>query len=303
MTCSLRGVSAEGRAGTVREDATNEYTVTYKVTSDDRNDGPGAVESCFGVPSIGDLYQVGNDFDAGARVTGKQVRQISPWEWEVDITYDNQPIDIRVLQAQQDDNPLNQPVEIKYSFQQRTRAVPGTFNDPAVPPSNRTFDGPIYASNGEAFDPQPEMEVTDPVLTIKRNLQTIDGAFLMSLSNSVNSDYWQNAEPRQLKIGGVEASSKYHEKCGYYWEVTYSIAYRWETWDIQLLNQGTYYWTAGVPTSMWGTTIRPSVKQTALGEPRLINLTTAGNINTGSTPTYTRLRVYREVDFSTLGLV
>lgn len=303
MTATVRGISAEGRQGAISLDA-KEYTVVYKVTSDDRNDGPSVIRTAFGVPTIGDIYVAGNDVDAAAVVVGKTVTQVSPWEWEVNVTYstDVGDEDLQSL-VQQIDNPLLEPPEITYGFEERRILVPGRYNDPIGPPGDKAWEQGIFAPNGELFEPQPEADYADPVIHVRRNLQTIDPQAIRSLANCVNNDSFDGAEPRQLRLKPITASRKFNKNIGFYWEVHYSIVFRFETWDIQLLNQGHYSWpTPGKPTSVWSTTIKPITYKTVSGEPRLVNLSTNGMINTTSTPTYTRIRFYREVSFGSLNL-
>ena len=308
MTASVLGISTDGRAASVDRSAVHEYTVVYKVQTDDRSDGPSIVESAFGIPSIGDLYSVGNDNDTSAICVGKSVRQgDSPWHWEVDVTYSNEPVEIIGVPANPaQPTPLQEPADISYGFQARRILVPGTYNDPSSPPSDYGYQSGIYAPNGELFDPQPEVEINEPVLTIKRNVQFITGAGLMTLANCVNSDYWQGASPRQLKMGAPQATRKYHTAVGFYWEVNYSIAYRYDTWDIQILNQGTFYWTAGKPTSFTQANVTAYLERIRdkYGIPvTVVNLTTDGNINSTSTPSFTRIKFYRELNFGSLNLV
>lgn len=305
MTAFVRGISVDGRGASVNQEAIHEYTVTYKVYTDDRSDGGSVVESAFGIPKIGDMYTAGNDFDPYAVCISKSVRQgDSPWDWEVDVTYSNAPINIVGVPGNPVvDNPLYAAAEITYGFQNRTRLIPGRYNNPDSAPSDHLMELGIFAPNYELFNPQPEMEISEPVVTIKRNVATIDGPTLMGLANCVNSDYWWGAEPRQLKLSAPQASRKYHSVPGFYWEVSYAIAFRWETWDVQLLNQGTFYWSGGSPADPWNTTQAREVKRDASGNVLVVNLTTNGDINTTSTPTFTRLRVFREIPFATLGLI
>src|SRR6185503_3513482 len=142
-----------------------------------------------------------------------------------------------------------------YSFQQRRILVPGRFNDPAAPPYGGDWQAGIYAPNGELFNPQPEVEINEPVLRIKRNVDSINPQSFLTLANAVNADPFQGAEPRQLKLSAPEAVRKFNKQIGFYWEVSYGIVFRWETWDIQVLNQGTFYWESGTPAdAIWSST-------------------------------------------------
>ena len=300
MSATVRGVSVEGRSGSRDEDRVREYTVVYKVTTDDRNDGAAIAMEAFGIPNIGDQFNVGNDFDPAAVCVSKSADQgDSPWDWLVEATFSS-----KVDNADATENPLDEPADITYGFQQRRILVPGRFNDPAAPPYGGDWQAGIYAPNGELFNPQPEVEINEPVLRIKRNVGSIDPQSFLVLANAVNADPFQGAEPRQLKLGAPEAARKFNKEIGFYWEVSYSIVFRWETWDIQVLNQGTFYWESGAPIdAIWSSTAIRKTKNDAQGNPLVINLTTAGAVNTTSTPTFTRIRFYRELIFANLGLI
>jgi hypothetical protein len=69
MTATVRGISTDGRDGSIDRELVCEYTVTYHVTTDDWNDGPQTVRTAFGIPDVGDVYMPGNDYDARAMVT------------------------------------------------------------------------------------------------------------------------------------------------------------------------------------------------------------------------------------------
>lgn len=303
MAAEVRGIKAGGRQGS-EDIESREYSVVYLVTTDNRLDGPNIIMSAFGIPEIGNLYSAGNDSDVSAIVVGKSATPTdSPWEWEVEVTYNTIVSSDPTKNLLSNDNPLNYPPEVSYGFQNRRILIPGSYNDPIGPPGDKGWEAGIFAPNGELFDPQPEAEISEPVLSIKRNIQTLVPADFMALANVVNSDNFQGAEPRQLRLGAPQAVRKWHKACEFFWEVSYSLIYRWETWDIQILNQGNFYWTSGKPTSVWSTTILPVVKALPWGEARLINLTTNGNINTSAVPTFTRIRFYREIPFSGLGLL
>jgi len=306
MTATVRGISSGGSEGGINERGQREYTVVYKVSTDDRSDGPQAVRTAFGIPNTGDSYIRGNDVDFPAIVVGKSVTQVDAFEWEVTCNYstinDDDPTGFR---PEAIDNPLQEPAEVSYGFQSRRILIPGSYNDPIGPPSDKGWEQGIFAPNGELFDPQPEAEISEPVLRIKRNVAASEfvAADLMALANCVNFDVFMGAEARQLKLSAPEAERRFHKNIGFYWTLNYAIAFRWETWDIQILNQGHYYWPSGKPSGVWGTTQLPSVKRLLSGDVRLINLTIDGKENTSDTPTFTRIRFYREINFSALNLI
>lgn len=299
MSASIRGISPSDRGGSIGVDGVREYRLQYKVTTTDSDDGPSTVRTAFGLPNIGDLYAPGNDFDAAAIVTNKEVISTeSPWEWFVEITYSTKSEQPTII-----DNPLNKSPEVSYGFQSRRVLVPGRYNNPDSVMDGQMVELGIYAPNGELFDPQPEIELNEPVLTVKRNVQTISGQALMTMANAVNQDSWQGAFPRQLRLMTPQANLVYHQQVGSYWEVTYQIAFRYETWDTVILNQGTYYFAGGAPTNVWGSTNFRTPFTDGHGGVILGNLTTAGDKNNTAVPTFSRFRVYREINFGSLGIL
>lgn len=303
MTATLRGISVEGRHGSIDREGDREYTVIYKVGTDNKTDGIVQVRNAAGIPSVGDIYAAGNDSDFAAVVVGKEVSQgDSPFEWEVEVTYST---DLDLKPPAQHDNPLVEPAELSFGFQTRRILIPGYYNNPIGPPADGKFQQGIFAPNGELFDPQPEAEIADPIWHIKRNvsLGTFSYADLMALANCVNADYFLGVSPRQLMMQPPAANRRFHKTIGFYWELSYSLLYRWETWDIQILNQGTYYFAGGKPTTVWSTTIARKVKTDEHGNVLTINLTTDGDVNSTATPTFTTIRFYREINFTPLGLI
>lgn len=300
MTATVRGVSIDDRSGSINQDGHREYRITYKVTVDDKRDGLATVRTAFGIPNLGDSYNPGNDSDFAAVVVSKEPRLVEWPLFEVEVIYST---DVGQREPIQYATPLDEPPEITFGFEERRILIPGRFNDPLSPPSGRAWEQGIFAPNGELFDPQPEVPYCDPVWHIKKNFQNISYVGIMALANCVNADFYNGAEPRTLKLKPPQAARKWHKVIGFYWEVSYSIIYRWETWDVQLLNQGTFFWTGGKPTSLWSSTVLPKVKPIPGGGVRVVNLSTNGDINSTSTPTFTRIRYFREIQFSTLQLI
>ena len=185
------------------------------------------------MPQIGDTYSPGNEFDAAAIVTDKRISQTAaPTEWEVDITYTSAPLLelTGVDPADVPENPLLAPVEQSLSFVNRRVLVPGRYANPEAAPEDGVYDRDVLAPNGEKFNPQPEMELSEPVVSIKKNFQVVSFAFLSSLANIVNADHFLGAKPRQWRMQAPQASSKWHKLIGTYWTVIFAMQYREDTW-------------------------------------------------------------------------
>jgi len=301
MTATLRGISIDGREASINKDTT-EYTVVYKVTTDDKDDGPGVVLGASGLPAIGDLYQAGNDFDPNAVVVSKTPRQLdSPTEWEVDVTASTE---VEEDPAETVENPLDKPAELSYGLTHRRILVPGRYATPDAPPTDKDFDAGVLAPNGEPFVPQPEMDIAEPTLVVVLNVASLPA--IMAIQNTVNATDFEGAEPRQLRLTAT-AKRLWHKLVGNYWGMQYTFHYKFDTWDIQIQNQGTFYWdlAGGLPSDPENSShdTDRKTKDDASGRPLIVNLTSLGKHNTTSTPTYTRLRTYREIDFNNLGII
>lgn len=308
MTATVRGISTDGRDGTIDRKLVREYTVTYLVTTNDWNDGPQTVRTAYGIPDVGDVYMPGNDYDAQAAVIAKRVVQReAPDEWDVEVTYSTAPSD---RQPEQAATPLDEPPVITCGTNKRQIIVQGCYQTAANPDPNKDFDWYVHSTNGELFDPQPEVEISEPLVTIKRNVQAISWPYLMSLANCVNQSPFFGADARQLKLNAPQAQSAYDPSVGNYWQLTYEIAFKYDTWDIQILNSGTFYYSL-----LGGADLKVPFKDQEGN--RFVGLLDANGeainaasdqyrgvfYNGGDAPTFTRIRYFRELDFSSLGIL
>jgi len=305
MSATVRGIAVGNREGSATLDAEHEYSVVYYVTTDDIDDGPDTVRTAFGIPDLGAPYTLGNDFNPRAVVTDKRAREReSPFEWEVEVSYSTR----EKKEKEEFENPLLQPAEISFGFQNRNKVLTGYYNDPENPNALKNLELGIVSSNGELFDPQPEIEIADPILTIKKNLPYISAAWLMEIANTVNQTEFYGAEARQLRLMPPQTDRAYDKVIGFYWPTTFQFCYRYDTWDMQLLNVGTYYMANGFSypfKDSEGNRFVGLLRDT--GAPLNFSSTdkyTWGRVTEGGEAvTYTRLRVYREIDFNSLGII
>lgn len=305
MTATVRGIAVGSRSGSLNLDMESEYSVLYYVTTDDINDGPDTVRTAFGIPDIGTTYSLSGEVNPRAVVTDKRAKEReSPFEWEVEVTYSTR----EKKQPEEFDNPLLQPAEISFGFQSRNKVLSGYYNDPTNPNSTKDLEVGIVASNGELFDPQPEIEVADPILTIKKNLPLVSAQWLMSIANTVNQVEFYGADARQLRLMPPQTDRAYDKVIGFYWPTTFQFVYRYDTWDMQLLNAGTYYMANAFSYPFKDSEGNRFVGLLrANGAPLNFSSTdkyTWGRFTEGGEAvTYTRLRVYREIDFGSLGII
>lgn len=311
MTTTVRGISVERRDASIDNGYQREYTVTYFVHTDDWHDGPQTVLDATGIPKLGDEYVVGNDIDTNAIVHGKQVSQRdAPDEWEVVVSYKTRGTGEGGGGGGDDDATL-EPTKISLSNQNRNIVIPGRFQEPLNARIDAPFDMGVHMSNGEHCDPPPEIDISEPVLTISRNVRNLDIAYSMGVINSVNSEPFFGCEPRQLKLCNIRAESV-SDRIGNYWRLTFDLAFRYETWDVQICNRGHFY--LGENANYPGVAVRKAFKDEE-GHPFIGLLTIDGKainddglgylgiyVDGGESPSFQRFRVYREIDFNQIGI-
>lgn len=314
MAVTVRGVSTQGRDGRVGSDFKREYVVTYLVTTTDASDGPQQIIDADGIPNFGDRYEIGNDGDMFALAQDISVTQRdTPTEWEVVVTYRTISFAGGTPGAS---SPTDMSPRISASTRSRSVVIPGRYSDPRNASPDVGFDLGVHNSAGQHFDPAPEIEIDEPVLQVRRNMRTIDWPFIMSITNAVNSTTFFGCPPRTLKFSTPTIESAVDSVTGEYWILNYSLLYKYDTWDVQILNRGTYYLTTVVSPSDFQTP--EEFEDAKKGNPFYgllkIDGTALNNSDddwrgkykpdgTGDPPTFQRFRVYREVDFNTLGIL
>lgn len=315
MTALVRGVSTQGRDGRVGSDFKREYVVTYFVVTDDPDDGPQQIIDADGVPNFGDRYTLGNDNDMFALANEISVTQReSPEEWEVQVVY--KTISFAGGTPGSGASPTDMSPRISASTRTRSVVIPGRYQDPRNSSPDTGFDLGVHNSAGQHFDPPPEIEIDEPVLVIRRNVRTVDWPFIMSITNAVNEFPFFGCPARTLKFSTPSIESAVDSVTGEYWILNYSLVYKYDTWDVQILNRGTYYLTTVVSPSDFQTPEEFEDAKRGDGYYGLLKIDgTALNTDdddwrgkykpdgTGDKPTFQRFRVYREVNFATLGII
>lgn len=315
MTATIRGISVDGRDGSADVESGVRYRVVYYVSTDDVNDGPQVVRAVSGIPSLGDVYSVGNDHDPQAIAIQKNESQRDdPREWEVEVVYGTATIDLTGVNR---DDPFAEPPQLSLGAQSRQLVIPGFFNDPEHPDAQRNKEIGLVNSAGEKFDPAAEMEISDPVFTVTKNMQSASIVWLADLANAVNGTEFYGAEPRTFRISAPQATRVYHAAVGYYWSVTFELIYRWDTWDLQLLNEGSFYLDANnKPVNFQGEKghsrtglLRDDGKPLHWGQAEQYygRYMSISECQTAAipydAPTFKRYRIYRELDFNLLGII
>lgn len=239
----------DGREGSqILDGRKREYTRVFEVTTSDSGDGPvvalgnGAI--AYGLPVFGQSHPE----DPGAivqEITPTQNSE-SPWRWTVRVKYSSEIPSPEAAQpdgssgnepAELPENPLARPPVWKFGFtkfQEVARFGRLVTNGVAA-----VAFSAITNSAGIPFDPPVMVEVSRPVVSVTVNRAANAWRFLDAalLQDAVNQVAWQGMAPRTLKCESVDAESNYENGVSY-WRVTYQLAIKWDTWDLQILDAG-----------------------------------------------------------------
>jgi len=223
---------------------------------DSRSDGAAAARVATGVPAVGDTWTDAKGTNEDTAVRAMRVDPIPREDgktFDVVVDYDTRPIGVystfRDWSAPQDfADPTARPPEIHYGFRREVIPIARAL-DYMTPPPPFPHDIAVVNSAGEPFDPPITREISRPILRIVRNEWDpgvsggigYDNAIAMAYVDTINSDDFIGALPKQVKMAGITAD-RHFESGMLYWRVTYELHFRQETWDVQVLDQGMRHW-------------------------------------------------------------
>jgi hypothetical protein len=287
------------------------------VVTNNRQDERTSIEAHPDVPKRYDPYQTDAVFDPRLVVRSVNARQRteSPYVWDVLVEYDSE-YELR-------DNPFSEPPDIRYESEVYDLPLPGRaatsydYNsqspqseDPVEAGDQITVWGQgITTSAGELFDPPPTDQRSRPIIRFIRNEPNITVAYKVRYENTVNQVPWSGLQARQAWLRSITASSHVQKSSTvgqpdvFYARVEYVFALKAETWDLILLDIGSYYidWSSG-------SAIKRAFKVEGSGEPRLGLLDHSNPDELGSRlasdqpAQFLRWRTKREETFSNLGI-
>lgn len=249
------------------------------------------------VPQIGDVYSTpeGTFLDLTLKRRRLRPKDDSDILWELELEYSTKT---EKKEEAEEDEPLDRRPEVSIDFEIYQVTVQGAIkvenvgHDP-----NRSvntliaWDKALVNSAGEPFDPQPERDEARPVLNVTVNEQNLNLQRLSTFANTVNQTPWLGGAPRTWKLGGPRVV-RVREKNQSFWQITTSFTFAKDTWDLQLLNQGTYFLDLNDDK-------RPFIDEEGNRRVGLLN-EDGQELAAANDPTFSRYRVYRESDFNLL---
>jgi hypothetical protein len=289
-----------------------EREITYRVISDDVNDGSAAVQGASGLPKIGDLY---GEADLGVVCVALMPERVSRYVWHVAAIFSTEYESITQI--------LNEPPDCEFTSEPGETPVLGVAA-PTGPSSSQNDTDPnnttrvfylqgkgIVNSAGNIYDPPATRRIVTPIVRVTRNetATSFNLARKIKFENSVNLNSWNGLVARQAFCRLYSAQAMYFTPPTYtlqrtlYWRVTYEFALKFETWDLVLLDAGPYY------LSYSGATAYRKPFLTPEGTPYigLLDHTTDSTkpgqkLAAGADAQYLRWRVNREEDFGLLNI-
>jgi hypothetical protein len=258
------------------------------------------------------------DFGAVVRNIIAVQREASRLVWDVAVEYDSE--------YERRDNPFTEPPDIELDSETYEQPLPGraqtTFD--ATQPSPQSQDPTnssqnanprwgegIVTSAGEPFDPPPTQQESRPVIRFTRNQASLTVANKVKYENTVNSQGWSGLQARQAWLRSIRGTSHVQKSTTvgtadlHYIRVTYEFVLKAETWDLQLLDIGSYYLEYSGATS---TVLATPGFKTSTGEPRLGLLDHSNEdqpgkkLAAGQAAQFLRWRTRREEDYESLGI-
>lgn len=145
----------------------------------------------------------------------------NPWTYLCVANYSNEPFD-------QTDDPLAQPVEIRWATKQHQRAV-----------IKDRYGTACLNTAGDYFDPPIEIPTARAELTAVRNEPNFSGPLALAFVFHVNQATYSGATPGTLLCTGIESERKIKNQT-VYWATTYTFEYEPNGWQPEVLNQGIY---------------------------------------------------------------
>lgn len=269
------------------------------------------VEKAFGLPKRGYIYTTERSTDKAALCYSIQSKQIAPYYWETECEYSTDESKFIAVTSSGGgkggsgkDDPVYDPPVLVWGTYTIREVVTGQSileqkytEDPSDPTVQLWDSTGILNSAYEPYVPPAEIDRAIPTLTLERNEATFNHRDMLLYVNSVNSRSWYKWKKRTVKCVGVTGSLQEKTVKGRtytYWRVQYVFHFNKYTWDLFLLDEGSYYLEGG-------TTAVPLIRKPFVnkGVP-YIGLLTANGDRSTTISRYNRYSVLDKRDFRKL---
>lgn len=210
-----------GWEGSRTEEGHRDYTVKFKVETDNTADGPQAVTFAAGLPAVGDPWTFGNDNDAWAFCTPfLKIEPLIDDEaghfWTIEYKFTTRPL-VR-CGTTQIDNPLSEPDRIGGSF---------THGDKKA--TKDRFGNLIQTTS---FEPVPvEFDHDLPEVRIEQTVANLELDLFSPMVNNVNNATLWGLGPRKIRLSNVAWERRLYGVCTFYFVRTLDFDVDFDTFD------------------------------------------------------------------------
>lgn len=198
------------------------YTQTYRVYSNTPLESPVNVRAAL--PDIGTSYP--GDFKATVKSRSADRPDTSRLVWDCTVNYEFDPEE----PDDPEENPLDEPIKFRWTSELYTKPVIKDRDDKA-----------IVNSAGDYFDPPPEAEESRWSVNVQANVAQVPLAVL-TYPGRVNEFSFSvdgvDVDAEAARIIALDISEQKEKNDINYRTLTYTLEFREEGWDLEMLDQG-----------------------------------------------------------------
>lgn len=189
------------------------YLVTFDEGTDPRLRKLLAVDSGLYVPNGVPQGYTSHPYNPWLVVVGIEPRALSPFLYEVIVTYSNRPQRTTVDGSQLYANPCDQPWDWEFFTWSKTESI-----------DTDVFGQNIVNANGEQPDPPLQDEFKYAGVRIRRNQSYWNQLYMSYFAGAINSDWFLGHERYTAYCNDVSARRMRHGFF-FYWEATFEFLF------------------------------------------------------------------------------
>lgn len=216
---------ANSGQGSLGEKNREQYQQTFVVLTDDKDDSVATVVNAVllnrGITLFDTGWVSGNDSSFKAKAKNVTAKETGPKSWEVVVTFDSQQDD----EAQQEENPLDRPVQFSASFLE------------VQVPLEKDRDGNATKnSHNVPFNPPPMVPEAMPVLNARANKAAFDFSLANQYVNTVNNAEWYGVDAGKARVTNITGDGPKEENGYVYYEVSVDVQFNRRGWQPSVLD-------------------------------------------------------------------
>lgn len=291
-----------GRSSSQDKMGLRSYRATYRVEMSSTSYGPANVlEHAQSykpdpIPKLWQKYRIDSDFDNYAFCQSRTVEQTEDnkrtW-WKVNCEW--RPLNPGEDQDDSTTHPMSRPVRYRVEHATYTENI------------EKDKDGESVVNGAkQEFDTALQQEVSHMVLVATKNFATLQDVIDLNLKYAmhVNTTTFHGASKRKCLCYPISCSNLIREGKVEYYQATFHIEFRDDTWDRRYINQGMKYLKAGVLTNVFAE--NEDGEEVQVNEPMLLDsagaMLAANTTGTVANGGILEFRVRDEISFSGLGV-